>query len=212
MNILIIGGTQGIGLELAKQALAAGHRVTIFARNPEKTSFAHHNLRFEKGDASHPEDVQKAVAGHDVIVSTLGIGPTRKPVDIFSQSTRNTVAALRGEGGPGRKTLIHVTGIGAGESRGHGGFLYDRIVQPLLLKTAYQDKDREERLLKESGLDWIIVRPGFLTNGPRKGKYRVLTDLRGVKAGKISRADVAGFILEQSQKRDYVGKAPLLTY
>lgn len=212
MHILIIGGTHGIGLEVAKQALQEGHQVTILARHPEKAGLAHDNLRIEKGDASNPEDVRKAIAGQHVVVSTLGIGPTRKPVTVFSESTRNTVSALRGREGTGRPTLIHVTGIGTGESRGHGGFLYDRIVQPLLLKTTYQDKDREEEILKESGLDWIIVRPGFLTNGPRKGKFRVVTDLKGVKAGKISRADVAGFIMDQARKPDYVGKTPLLTY
>jgi putative NADH-flavin reductase len=80
MNILIIGGTRGIGLEVAKQALEAGHRVTLLARHPEKTPLSHPNLRIEKGDAFHPEDVRRAVAGQDVVVSALGIGPTRKPV------------------------------------------------------------------------------------------------------------------------------------
>ena len=84
-----------------------------------------------------------------------------------------------------------MTGIGVGDSKAHGGFLYDKIVHPILLKTIYEDKNIQEDLVKESGLEWVIVRPGFLTNGPLSGKYRVLTDLIRVKAGKISRADVA---------------------
>jgi putative NADH-flavin reductase len=109
-------------------------------------------------------------------------------------------------------TLIFVTGIGAGDSRGHGGFLYDRIFQPLLLGTIYADKDREEALIKASSLQWLIVRPGFLTNGPRTGAYRVVTDLAGVTAGKISRADVADFMLNQLEAPTMFEQTPLLTY
>ena len=65
----------------------------------------------------------------------------------------------------------------AGDSRGHGGFFYDKIFQPLLLGTIYADKDREEELIKGSAADWLIVRPGFLTNGPRTAVYRAITDL-----------------------------------
>jgi putative NADH-flavin reductase len=111
-----------------------------------------------------------------------------------------------------RVKLISVTGIGAGDSRGHGGFVYDRIIQPLLLKTMFEDKDREEALLKASSLDWTIVRPGMLTNGVRTGKYRVLTDLSGVTAGKVSRADVADFILSELNLPHYARMTPLLTY
>ncbi len=105
-----------------------------------------------------------------------------------------------------------MTGIGAGDSRGHGGFFYDKIINPLLLKTTYEDKDRQEAIVRESGLDWVIVRPGFLTNGSRTGEYRVLTELNGVKAGKISRADVADFILREAAEMKYRGQTPLLTY
>jgi len=130
---------------------------------------------------------------------------------------RNTSHAETGIGvfrgdqtGPGR--LIAVTGIGAGDSRGHGGFLYDRIVNPLLLKTIYDDKNREEQVIMDSDSDWIIVRPGFLTNGPLTGKYRAITDLEGITAGKISRADVAHFVLSQIAEPTYKGQTPLLTY
>jgi putative NADH-flavin reductase len=109
------------------------------------------------------------------------------------------------------RRLICVTGIGAGDSRGHGGFLYDRIVNPLLLKTIYQDKDRQEALIRASHTDWTMVRPGFLTNGPRTGSYRVLTDLKGVTAGRISRADVAHFMLAELAANRYLGQTPLLT-
>jgi len=112
----------------------------------------------------------------------------------------------------GVRRLICITGIGAGDSKGHGGFFYDRIFQPLLLKTIYQDKDRQEALVRASGIDWTIVRPGFLNNGPLTGQYRVITDLTGVTAGKISRADVAHFMLTELLANRYLGQTPLLTY
>ena len=108
--------------------------------------------------------------------------------------------------------LIAVTGIGAGDSRGHGGFLYDKIIQPLLLRTMYEDKDREEAVLKASSANWMIVRPGTLTNGKFTGQYRVLTEMAGITAGKISRKDVADFILRQLEQPTYFKQTPLLTY
>ena len=82
----------------------------------------------------------------------------------------------------------------------------------MLLKTIYEDKDREEVTIKASNADWLIVRPGMLTNGPRTGKYRVLNDLSGVTAGKISRADVADFILRELAAPSQFKRTPLLTY
>jgi putative NADH-flavin reductase len=108
--------------------------------------------------------------------------------------------------------FVSVTGIGAGDSRGHGGFFYDKLLQPLLLKEIYNDKDREEAIIKASSADWMIVRPGMLTNGVRTGQYRVLTDMSGVTAGKISRADVADFILSQLAKPTHFKQTPLVTY
>ena len=82
----------------------------------------------------------------------------------------------------------------------------------MLLKTIYQDKDRQEALIRARETDWTIVRPGFLTNGPLTGKYRVISDLRGVTTNKISRADVAHFILEELAANRYLRQATLLTY
>jgi putative NADH-flavin reductase len=112
----------------------------------------------------------------------------------------------------GVRRLVCVTGIGAGDSRGHGGFLFDRLFFPLLLKAVYADKDRQESLIQASGIDWVIVRPGFLTNGPLTGRYRAITNLVDVTAGRISRADVAHFILLQLVAPSHLRQTPLLTY
>jgi putative NADH-flavin reductase len=167
------------------------------------------NRRAVIGPVVDQEVLNRAVAGQDIVCWTLGIKPTRKPVTAFSEDTQRLLRAMKYAN---VRRLICITGIGGGDSRGHGGFFYDRIVNPLLLRTIYEDKDRQEDLIKASDTDWIIVRPGFLTNGPLTRRYRVLTDLTGVTAGKISRSDVAHFMLENITSKEYVGKTPLLTY
>lgn len=209
MKITVIGATRGIGLELVRMALEAGHEVSALVRDASKMPLTHPKLRLVPGDVTNPASVDLALQGQDAVCLCVGIPPTRKPVEVFSKGARNVLAAINKM--PGLK-LVTVTGIGAGDSRGHGGFVYDKLIQPLLLKTIYEDKDREEVTIKASNADWLIVRPGMLTNGPRTGKYRVLNDLSGVTAGKISRADVADFILRELAAPSQFKRTPLLTY
>lgn len=209
MNLLIIGATRGIGFQLLDQALQAGHVVTALVRDLQRMPVQHDRLRLIQGDILELATVQKSMAEQDVVCVTIGIGVTWKPVTVFSQGTRNVLEAMHQKS---VRRLICITGIGAGDSRGHGGFLYDRIFKPLLLKTIYEDKDRQETLIKNSEIDWTIIRPGFLTNGPLTKKYRVITNLKGVTAGKISRADVAHFILEELTRNRFLKQTPLLTY
>lgn len=209
MHISIMGANRGVGFQLLTQALEEGHTVTALVRDPLKLTIEHQNLNIVKGDIRDPESVEHATTGQDAVCFCIGIGPTRKPVTVFSKGTQNVLRAMH-------KTrvnfLICVTGIGAGDSKNHGGFLYDKLFSPLVLKTVYEDKDRQETLLKESDVDWIIVRPGFLTNGPKRGRYRAITDLTGVKAGRISRADVAHFMLAQLVSPTFLRQTPLLMY
>jgi putative NADH-flavin reductase len=209
MKLLLIGATQGVGFELLQQALQAGHEVTLIARHPERLEVNHENLTVIKGGILDQEVIEQAGNGQDAVCITLGTKPTRKPVSVYSEGTRVVIAAMKQSS---CRRLLCVTGIGAGDSRGHGGFVYDRIINPLLLGKIYEDKDRQEAIVQQSDLDWEIIRPGFLTNGPHTRKYRVLTDLSGVKAGNISRADVADFMLREAAAMQYSRQTPLLTY
>ena len=208
MHILIVGATRGIGRQLLEQALMAGHAVTALVRNPQRLATQHQRLKVVKGDILDADSVALAVAGQDAVCCTIGVKAPWPRVTVFSEGTRNLLQAMKKTG---VKRLICVTGIGAGDSKGHGGFLYDRIFYPLVNRTIYADKDRQESLLKASDVDWTIVRPGFLTNGPMTKNYRTPTDMTGVTAGWISRADVAHFILKEFESNQYLRQTPLLT-
>jgi putative NADH-flavin reductase len=209
MNILIVGATRGIGRQLLDQALSSGHGVTALVRDPRRLAIQHERLRVIKGDILDAESVARAMAGQDAVCCTIGIKVPWPPVMVFSEGTRNLLQAMKKTG---VRRLICVTGIGAGDSRGHGGFLYDYLILPVLFRTVYADKDRQEALIKASDVDWTIVRPGFLTNGPLTKNYRMLTDMTGVTAGRISRADVAHFFLKELESKQYLRQTPLLTY
>ena len=209
MKLLIIGASRGIGKVLFEEALKDGHQVRVLARDPEKIEITDDALEVVKGDVRDLEAVSNAIRDMDMVCSCIGVPITFKPVDLFAEAAKNLVHAVKQQ--PGLK-LIAVTGIGAGDSKGHGGFLYDRIFKPLFLRTIYEDKDREEEIIMASTTDWMIVRPAGLTNGPRTGKYRVITDLEGSVSTRISRRDVADFILSEMVRPSHFGKTPLITY
>jgi putative NADH-flavin reductase len=209
MKIAVLGATRGIGLALTKLALEQGNEVTALLRDPGRMTLSHPNLHLVTGDIRNLASIKAAVDGHDAVCTCIGVSPSRKPIDTFSLGARNVLAAL--DSSPEMK-FVAVTGIGAGDSRGHGGFFYDKLLQPLLLKAIYEDKDREEAIIKASNANWIIVRPGTLTNGVHTGKYRVLTDMHNVTAGKIARVDVADFILKQLANPTHFKQTPLVTY
>jgi putative NADH-flavin reductase len=207
MKIAIIGATRGIGLELVKSALADGHEVTALVRTPGNMPVNHKHLRIIEGDALNINSIDKVVKGQDVVCSCLGTTNVTQTITMFSQCAENLAKTLMPE-----QLLIAVTGIGTGDSRGRGGFLYDRIFMPLVLRRMYADKEREEQIIMSKIKRWIIVRPGFLNNGPQTGRYRALTELQGIRGGKISRADVANFMLSQAKSPRFIDQTPLLIY
>lgn len=208
MKFLLIGATGATGRAIVQQGLIAGHDITALVRDASKAAVRHPHLRWVVGDIRNAQDVDGAMAGQDAVICTLGTGVTFKPVTLFSEGTRNLLDAMNKHG---VRRIVCITGIGAGDSRGHGGFIYDRVIAPVFLRTIYADKDRQEALLRRSDRDWIIVRPGQLTGGEATGRSRALLDLRGVTAGKIARADVAAFVLQQLTSDAFLRRTPLLT-
>ncbi len=208
MKFLLIGATGLTGQAIVKQGLAHGHDITALVRDPSKAALSDCHLHLIEGDILNVQDVDSAMAGQDAVICSLGTGVTFKHVTLFSDGTQHLLDAMRKHA---VRRIVCITGIGAGDSRGHGGFFYDRVVEPTVLHTIYEDKDRQEALLRHSDRDWIIVRPGMLSNDEPTGKYRVLLDLTGITVGKVSRADVAAFVLQQLTSDDFLRKTPLLT-
>lgn len=194
--MLLVGATGPTGRQVISQAERYGVTVRALARNPDKlTDTEPAPAEIVRGDVLDPQSLAAAVDGVDSVVSVLGTR-SMKPLTMLSEGTANLIAAME-EADVQR--LVCITGMGAGDSRGHGGLLYDRLFLPLVLRNVYADKDRQEKVVAHSDLDWTLVRPGFLTNGAFTGRYREMVQLKSrERIRAISRADVADFILREA--------------
>lgn len=210
-KVLVIGASRGIGLETVKAALRAGHNVRALARSAASIPIQDAKLDKVAGDALDGNTIRNSLQGVEAVIQTLGVDFAPRLIfqgtSLFSQSTRILVDAMKAAG---LRRLLAVTGIGAGDSRGHGGLLYDAVVFPVLLKRVYDDKDVQEWIIRSSGLDWTIARPGLLTNRTATGGYRVLTAPKDWRFGTISRTDVAEFLVRVINDPALIGTTPLL--
>jgi putative NADH-flavin reductase len=208
LHLLVIGASQGIGLETVKTALAAGHRVRAFARSAERISLSDENLERFTGNAVNASDIAAALEGVDAVVQALGV-PVRdllRPVRLFSDATNVLVPAMEKAG---VRRLVAVTGFGAGDSREAIGTL-QRLPFRLVFGRAYDDKDVQEMRIRKSDLDWTLVRPGILTNGAATDRFQVLDEPSSWRNGMIARADVAKFAVQQVEGGSYVRRAVVL--
>jgi putative NADH-flavin reductase len=208
VKVLIIGATGGTGRILLDKALELGHEVTALARNPSAVAPRDYRPRVLQGNALDPEAVEAAVAGQDAVLSALGTRSSR-PTTLFSASTANLIGAMNKHG---VRRLVCVTGIGAGDSKGHGGLLYDRVLLPFVVRNQYEDKDRQEEIVRRSGLEWVLVRPARLTNESATGGYQVFLSGDSYRATTISREDVAAFMLAQLTEDRYLHQTPVISY
>ena len=208
MRVLIVGPSKGIRLEATCQALEAGYDVRALAQSAAAIDLSNPRLEKVRGDALNSKDVEAALIGVDAVIVTLGIGLGElfRPVHLFLDATRVLIAAMKAQA---VRRLICVTGFGAGDSRTSISCL-QKIPFQIVFGHAYDDKCRQEWLIKESGLDWTIARPGVLTGGPRTGRYKILSEFSQWRNGIISRSDVAQFLVLQLQDRAYLFKTPVL--
>lgn len=209
LRLLIIGATGGTGRELVDQALEHGHELTALVRTPEKLTVKHRHLHTMQGDITNFQCVEQAVGGQDAVLCALGTKVIRKNT-IQSDGTRNLIRAMQQSG---VRRLVLESSLDVGDSRGQLGFFFAHVIRPTLLRNMFADKELQERIVRESSLDWIIVRPAMLTNGPRTGKYYAgfSADDRSIQR-KVSRADVADFMLKQLTDNTYLRKTPGLSY
>ena len=205
MKLLIFGSTGGTGREVVKQALDQGHSVTAYARDPAKIEdIQHSSLKVVRGNVLDPVAVKEAVAGHEAVFVTIGAGPTR--TTLREDGTRNIVDAMQGAG---VKRLICQSSLGVGDSRANLPFFTKHIIVGIFLRHAFADHERQEVVVRQSTLNWTIVRPPHLKDGPRTEVYRYgfSTTDKQIKNW-ISRADVAHFMLKQLFDDTYLQKDP----
>jgi putative NADH-flavin reductase len=207
MNVLVFGATGIVGRELVTQGLEMGHTVTAFARDPSKLEIKHPSLEIFQGDVMDSALVDQAVAGHDAVLVALGAGTKG---EVRSKGTCNIIQVMQENG---VRRLVCLSTLGVGDSRAHLNFYWKYIMFGMLLRAAFADHVSQEEHVKRSGLDWTIVRPAAYTDGEQTGNYRhgFPATAKGLKL-KISRADVAEFVLTQLADNSYVHMTPGVSY
>lgn len=206
MNIAVFGATGGTGRQVVQQALAAGDQVTALVRDPARLAVQSPSLTVVQGDVLDPTKVAETIQDADAVVVSLG--NTANNTDyVVSQGTQVIVDAMQRQGKP--KRIVVVSSLGVGDSIDQVSFAFKMLMKSVF-KKAMDDKERQEALVKASGLDWIIVRPGGLTDGPATGQARAGTD-PGITAGQVSRADVAAFVLQQLSDNAYLHQTPAIS-
>lgn len=206
MRLYVIGASGGVGREVLKQAALRGHRCTAQTRNAAKLRIGEH-ASAAVGEPTDKAFLARTLPGHDAVIFVLGIdriGPT----SLFSDAARALIKAMTAAG---VSRLVAVTGVGAGETRGHGGWLYDRIIFPLFTRHRYADKEAQERLFEQSALNWTIVRPAPYKEGAASEPLQVFTTVpRGARLTRVTRAEVAAFILDELQTSRYLRQKPFV--
>ncbi len=209
MKLSIFGSTGGTGRQVVGQALEQGHDVTAFARSPEKLDQKHEKLQVVQGNVLDFPSVERAIHGQDVVLCTLGLPPMDKS-NLRANGTKNIIRAMEKTG---VKRFICQSSDGVGDSRDTLPFLMKYLIVPFMLHRAFADHEIQENYIKESQLDWIIVRPVAITDGERTGSYHhgFTADNKTV-TNKISRADTADFMLKQLADNNYLHKTPWISY
>lgn len=207
-NIVIFGATGGTGKQLVKQSLEKGYSVSAFLRTPKKLGITDKNLTIIKGDVLNYSDVLKAVSNHDAVICSLGI-PASDKSTLRTDGTTNIVKAMKEKG---IKRFICQTSLGFGNSKEVLPWHMKYIIVPLILKNAFKDHELQESVIEKTKLDWTIVRPGNMTNGEITKTYKYGFKPTDKIKLKISRADVAHFMISQLKSNNHLHEKVGISY
>jgi uncharacterized protein YbjT (DUF2867 family) len=190
MRILIFGATGGTGRYVVSQGLEQGRQVTAFARNQATLTAKHPNLTIVEGGLSDHNAITHALNGVNAVISVLGNSTRKalfKPNNVISQNLPNIISAMQ-QGKVERLLFVSSFGVNAKI------FWPEKLLLRTLFRNLFADLPVQEKLIKESGLNWTIVRPARLTNGPKTGECRSGENIYIHPFSSISRADVADFL------------------
>jgi putative NADH-flavin reductase len=203
MNLIVFGAGGKTGTLVVERAIAAGHAVTVFLHDAAHEVPA--DVRVISGDAADPGAVFKAISGHDAVIDVIGGKTPYKDTELERTAARNIVEAMQAEH---VRRLIVVSMMGIGDSKEQAPFWYEHILMPTFLRGADKDKTAMEATVHDSGLDFVIARPPFLTEDPATGSVKVVTGED--KGHKITRADLAQFLVDQLTADQFLGQAVVI--
>lgn len=209
MKLFILGGTGGTGKQIVFQALEAGHTVTVLARDRAKAGPDHPQLRVIVGDLHNGgAALADAMRGHDAVISAIGRGYSFKSEHLIERTVPGILAAMKAAG---VRRLLFTSALGVGPSVADAP-LVAKLFFRTLLRGIYADKLIGDQLIRQSGLDWTIVQPTQMTDGPLTRSYRSgeRLALRGMP--RISRADTAHFLLATAADPAAIGKTLLVSH
>ena len=206
MKILILGSTGGTGQQLVLQSLEHNYEVTALARDPSKLNTTHPMLTVIKGDVLDKNLLAQIITGKDAVISALGVGRSLKSGDLMANAVNLLIPAMVEKN---VSRLILLSAFGVGETFSQASFI-QKLVFRLPLRNMYADKAKADEQVRNSKLDWTLVYPALLTNEPRTGKYKVGEKLPMKGMAKISRADVADFMVRQLADNSYIRKSPII--
>ena len=207
-NLIVFGATGGTGRELVRQALEQNYNVTAFARNPGKLDLKSEQLSIFQGDVLNKDDVEKAVQNQDAVLCCIGAPGNDKSLT-RTKGTANIIEAMQRQN---IARLICLSSLGFGDSEHVLPWFMKYIIVPLFIKNAFKDHAEQEKVVEKSNLAWTIARPATLTDESKTGNYRVGFGVKEKITLKISRADVADFMLKQVSDDQYLHQKVALSY
>ena len=190
MKIVVFGATGGIGSQVVRQGLDVGHEITAVARHPSAMTLKHERLEVIQGDVLQLDTIRASIVGQDAVISALGVR-NLAPTTLYSEGVMNIMQAMK-VSKVRRLLCISARGLDPGP-------LWERLIAKpilwLILRNMYTNLVRMETALKMSNLDWTILRPPTLTNGPRTGRYQSAINQHLSRNFSIARADVADYMI-----------------
>ncbi|WP_231698942.1 NAD(P)-dependent oxidoreductase [Sinorhizobium fredii] len=151
--------------------------------------------------------LKQHVAGHDAVILAIGIDSTGRTT-LFSETAKAVIAAMKAAGA---RRLVVITGIGAGNTKGHGGWVYNHVIYPLFTHNRYTDKDRQEAMIEQTDLDWTIIRPAPFAAHAGNGPWQVVTEIpEELQLRSITRAEGVTFILDCIENGSFIRQKPFI--
>jgi putative NADH-flavin reductase len=210
MIVVVFGASGRTGQHILTKSVEHDHQVTAVTRDPKGFPSGHATVSVVRGDVTQPPEVASAVAGQDAVLVALGSTTMLKRDPTLVEGMGNIVAAMEDAG---VERLVYLAFLGVWDGRSQLSVLGRYLVAPLILRNVVSDHEEKEKLIRDSGLAWTIVRAPRLTNAPAGRSYRVGEEITAnTIVPTISRADVSAFMVEVLVRDEYIGKTPAIMY